>query len=115
MAMFQPTDPLYQPAGPSVMRLALGRAREVGKAAPRLLDFLDESHILVGLASTTKEEVIQALVNRLYAAPRPPAIPRGEFLEKVFEREAVASTVLGEGLMIPHAILAEGQAISHAE
>lgn len=103
---------INQLVGPSVMRLALGRAHEVGKAAPRLLDFLDESHIHVGLTGTTKEEVIQALVDRLYAAPRPPAIPRGEFVAKVFEREAVASTVLGEGLMIPHAMLAEGQAIS---
>lgn len=103
---------INQLVGPSVMRLALGKAREVGKAAPRLLDFLDESHIVVNLGGTTKEEVIQALVNRLYAAPRPPTIPRSEFLEKVFEREAVASTVLGEGLMIPHAILAEGRAIT---
>ena len=28
------------------------------------------------------------------------------------ERESIASTVLGEGLMIPHAILDEGQAIT---
>ena len=103
---------INQLVGPSVLRHALARAREVGKGAPRLLDFLDESHILVGLTGGTKEEVIQALVSRLYAAPRPPKISRGEFLEKVFEREAVASTVLGEGLMIPHAMLDEGQTIT---
>ena len=103
---------INQLVGPSMLRHALARAREVGKAAPRLLDFLDESHILVDLAGGTKEEVITALVNRLYTAPKPPAIARSEFLEKVFEREAVASTVLGEGLMIPHAILDEGQAIT---
>ena len=98
--------------GPSGLRLALTQAGEVGMAAPRLLDFLDESHIQVGLSGTSKEEIIEALVGHLYAAARPPRIPRAEFLGRVMERESIASTVLGEGLMIPHAILDEGQAIT---
>jgi len=103
---------INQLVGPSLLRYALAEAREVGKAAPRLLDFLDESHILVDLSGNTKKEVIEALVNRLYAAPEPPTIPRGDFLAKVLDREAAASTAVGEGLMIPHAILDEGQVIT---
>ncbi len=98
--------------GPSGLRLALARAGEVGKAAPRLLDFLDEHHITVGLTGGTKEEIVATLAAQLYASPHRPPVPQAEFLAKVFEREAQASTVLGEGLMIPHAILDEGTQIT---
>ena len=36
-------------------------------------------------------------------------LPQDEFVEKVMAREAEETTCLGEGLMIPHAILDEGE------
>lgn len=103
---------INQMVGPSGLRLALGRAGESGKAAPRLLDFLDENHIAVDLTGTTKKEVIRTLSAQLYSTTDAPAVSQEQFVEKVLEREALASTCLAQGLMIPHAMLDEGQDIT---
>ena len=103
---------INQLIGPSGARLALSRAGEAGKGVPRLLDFLDEQHILVDLAGTTKEEVIKSLTARLYTTRDKPPVSQQEFVDLVLEREAIASTCLAEGLMIPHAVLDEGQEIT---
>lgn len=103
---------INQLVGPNALRFALGRARESGRAAPRLLDFLDESHLTVDLTGASKEAIIRALATRLYSTADAPTIPRDHFIEKVLEREAQASTCLAEGLMIPHAILDNGRALT---
>ena len=56
--------------------------------------------------------MIKQLSAQLYTTRDKPAIPQDEFVEKVFEREQVATTCLSEGLMVPHAILDEGQEIT---
>ncbi|MEO0529784.1 MAG: PTS sugar transporter subunit IIA [Planctomycetota bacterium] len=101
-----------QLVGPSGLRFALGQAGEVGNAAPRLLDFLDENHISVNVSGNTKEEVIRSLAAQLYTTKETPSVSQEEFVEKVLEREALASTCLAEGLMIPHAVLDEGEDIT---
>jgi len=93
--------------GPSATRFALSKAGEAGKDMPRLLDFLDEHHITVDIAGTTKVEVIQSLAAQLYKTTMKPSIPQDEFVEKVLEREEELSTCLSEGLMIPHVELDE--------
>lgn len=103
---------INQLVGPSAVRLALNRAGEAGKDLPRLLDFLDEHHIAVGITGNTKEKVIRSLVAQLYRTKDRPSITQEEFVEKVFERERIATTCLSEGLMVPHAILDEGQDIT---
>ncbi len=103
---------INQLVGPSGLRFALGQAGEVGLAAPRLLDFLDENHIAVNLTGTTKEEIIRTLATQLYTTRNPPSVSYDEFVAKVLEREQLASTCLAEGLMLPHAILDEGQEIT---
>lgn len=103
---------INQLLGPSAARFALSRAGEAGKDFPRLLDFLDEHHISVKVAGSTKEEVIRSLAAQLYATQRKPPIPQKEFVQKVLEREKEATTCLSEGLMIPHAILEEGEEIT---
>jgi len=103
---------INQLLGPSGARLALHWAGEAGKDQPRLLDFLDEHHISVNIEGTNKEEVIRSLAAQLYATKVKPSIPQEEFVKRVLEREQVASTCLSEGLMIPHAILDEGEEIS---
>ena len=103
---------INQLVGPSGARLALYRAGEVGKDKPRLLDFLDEHHISVDIEGSTKEEVIRSLAAQLYLTKVKPSVSQEEFVKKVLEREKVASTCLSEGLMIPHAVLDEGEDIS---
>ena len=103
---------INQLLGPSAARFALNRAGEADKDMPRLLDFLDEHHIAVDIAGNTREDVIRSLVARLYTTADRPSISQEGFVEKVLEREQVATTCLSEGLMVPHAILDEGQEIT---
>ena len=56
--------------------------------------------------------MIRSLSAHLYRTKDKPSIPQEEFVEKVFEREQVATTCLSEGLMVPHAILDQGQEIT---
>ena len=103
---------INQLVGPSAARFALTRANEAGKDLPRLLDFLDENHITVDLNGKTRQDVIRQLTAQLYRTKDKPGIAQEEFVEKVFERERVATTCLSEGLMVPHAILDEGQEVT---
>lgn len=96
---------INQLLGPSATRYSLKKAGEVGKARPRLLDFLDEQHIVVGVNGTTTEEVIRPLVERLYKITPEMPITQDEFLARVLKREAEEPTMLGQGIMIPHVIL----------
>lgn len=100
---------INQLVGPSGARFAISRAGEVGKDKPRLLDFLDEHHISVNVTGNTKEDVIRSLASQLYSTKSTPSITQDEFVAKVLEREEDESTCLAEGLMIPHAILDEGE------
>jgi len=101
---------INQLLGPSATRFSLGRAGEVGKDRPRLLDFLTEQRIVTGLTASTKAELIAKLADHLYATTDLP-IEKEEFVRRVLGREGEASTCLGEGFMIPHAILPEGERI----
>ena len=91
--------------GPSATRFALNRAGETGKARPRLLDFLDEQHIMVDVTGSTVADVIRSLSARLYQITPSMPIPQDEFVQKVLAREENEPTLLGKGIMIPHAIL----------
>lgn len=103
---------INQLLGPSGARFALFQAGEADKDLPRLLDFLDENHIAVELTGETKEDIIRTLSAQLYTTFDRPSIPQDEFIAKVIEREQLASTCLSQGLMVPHAILDEGQDIT---
>ncbi len=98
-----------QLVGPSGTRFALSQAGETGKDMPRLLDFLDEHHISVNISGSSKREVIESLVAQLYTTKVKPSVPQEEFLQIVLEREDQETTCLAEGLMIPHAILDDGE------
>lgn len=103
---------INQLVGPSGARLALARAGEAGKDLPRLLDFLDEHHISVNVTGSTTTDVIESLAAQLYTTKVKPSITQEEFVRKVLEREEEQTTYLAEGLMIPHAILDEGEDIT---
>lgn len=100
---------INQLLGPSGTRFSIAQAGEFGKDLPRLLDFLDEHHISVNVTGDTKDEVIKSLAAQLYSTTLKPSISQEEFAQKVLEREALETTCLAQGLMIPHAILDEGE------
>jgi len=103
---------INQLIGPSGARFALSRAGESDKDLPRLLDFLDEHHISVNVTGNTKSDVIQSLAAQLYTTKVKPSVSQEDFVQKVIEREEEETTCLAEGLMIPHAILDEGEDIT---
>ena len=103
---------INQLLGPSGARIALSRAGESDKDLPRLLDFLDEHHISVNVTGNTSSDVIRSLASQLYTTKVRPSVPQEEFVRKVLEREQDETTCLAEGLMIPHAILDEGEDIT---
>ncbi|MBW2391411.1 MAG: PTS sugar transporter subunit IIA, partial [Deltaproteobacteria bacterium] len=86
-------------------RYALGRAGEIDRDRVRLIDFLQEEHIVVDFRAETKTESIEKLVDLLINTHELPGVDRDALLRTVLDREAEASTCLGGGLSVPHGIL----------
>ena len=103
---------INQLVGPSAARFALTKAGEAGMDHPRLLDFLDEHHITVNVAGSTKEEIIRSLASQLYTTQDRPMLDQEAFVQEVLKREELESTCLSEGLMVPHAELPEGHRVT---
>jgi PTS system fructose-specific IIC component len=101
---------INQLLGPSATRFSLLRAGEDHKDRPQLLDFLGEQRILTDLGGDSKEEVIRNLSALLYSTSNI-SISREEFIQQVIKRDNEDTTCLGRGLMIPHAILGQGEEI----
>ncbi|MCA9136641.1 MAG: PTS sugar transporter subunit IIA [Planctomycetales bacterium] len=99
---------INQLLGPSATRFALVRSGEALQDRPRLLDFLQEHRITVGLIGNDSEATIRELASQLYATSEM-QIDQEDFIQRVLARDAELSTYLGQGLMIPHAILNEGE------
>ena len=99
---------INQLLGPSATRFALIKSGEDHKDRPRLLDFLQEHRISVGLIGSDKESTIRQLANQLYSTNMM-EIGQEEFVQRVMRRDTDQTTCLGKGLMIPHAILKDGQ------
>jgi len=97
--------------GPFLTRLALARAGEVGKDRLRLIDFLQEEHIITDFLAPTKEMAISRLVDLLLRSHSITGVDRETLLASVLDREAQGSTCLGGGLAVPHGILPEGEPI----
>jgi len=95
--------------GPVLTRLALSRAGEVGRDRLRLIDFLQEEHIVTDFEAPTKEVAIARLVDMMIRTHSIPGVDRASLLSSVLEREAQGSTCLGGGLAVPHGILPEGE------
>ncbi|MEP3482625.1 MAG: PTS sugar transporter subunit IIA [Fuerstiella sp.] len=98
---------INQLLGPSACRYALKKAGEDHKDRPRLLDFLDEHRIATGLEGSEPKAIIEQLAEQLYATSKI-AVSKEEFIHLVMDRDDQMTTCVGEGLMIPHAILESG-------
>lgn len=66
----------------------------------KLLDLLNKDTIIPNLKSTTKEEVIEELVDKLVEAGK--IKNKQEVLSAILEREKIMSTGIGNGIAIPH-------------
>lgn len=102
---------INQLLGPSATRFAIGRAGEVSKDRPRLLDFLHEPHIITDFQASSKQDAFNQLVARLYSTTQDLPISQSEFMSQLIEREKSMSTCFGRGLMIPHLSMAEGDQV----
>lgn len=101
---------LNEIVGPFLVRSSLRRSGEEGHDRARLLDFLHEENIVVDLAAATMEEAIEQLVDVLVRSNHLDA-DRDALLKSVLERERKVSTCFGEGLAVPHGVLANGSAM----
>ncbi|MGD1822724.1 MAG: PTS sugar transporter subunit IIA [Pleomorphochaeta sp.] len=68
-----------------------------------LTDVLEENLIKIPLESTTKDEVLEELVDVLADGKNLSITERNLVLEAVINREALGSTGIGKGICIPHA------------
>ncbi|MFH1459251.1 MAG: PTS sugar transporter subunit IIA [Candidatus Omnitrophota bacterium] len=66
----------------------------------KIMDFLKEKAITANLKATTKEEVIEELVELLSCAQ--PIKHKEKLVKILLEREALGSTGIGQGVAIPH-------------
>jgi len=65
-------------------------------------DYIDEKAVIF-FDSCSKEEVVEALVDRVYQTRDLPG--KEQFYAALLEREALVSTAIGMGVAIPHAKL----------
>ncbi len=91
--------------GPILTRFALVRSGDAGQDRGRLLDFIQEENILIGLSAKTKEEAIRKLVDVMATSQHLTADERETLLESTLQRERQATTCFGSGLAVPHGIV----------
>ncbi len=72
----------------------------------KIVNFFNSLDIIPCLASSTKEDVLAELTEKLVA--RHAAFDREEVLRGLLERELLGSTGIGGGIAIPHAKLLHG-------
>lgn len=94
--------------GPLLTRFALIRSGEVGRDRLRLIDFIQEENIVIGLSAQTMEDAIEQLTDVLLTSHDLPPEDKEPLLRSILEREAEVSTCLGGGLAVPHGILPRG-------
>ncbi|GAA4720127.1 PTS fructose transporter subunit IIABC [Brevibacillus fulvus] len=67
----------------------------------RVIDLLKADTIIMRLSATSKEEVLDELIEKLAEAGR--LRDKAEMKKQILAREALGSTGIGEGIAIPHA------------
>jgi PTS system nitrogen regulatory IIA component len=66
----------------------------------KILDILDKQMIIPQLASTSKEGVLRELIRAIAHVEK--QVDENRLMEILLERESLGSTVIGEGVAIPH-------------
>ena len=97
--------------GPLFTDMAIELSGEKNKSQSRLLNFLQEEYILVGLQSTNKWEALEELATFLHRVHGIREITREQLIQSIMDREKEMSTGIGEGVAVPHAIIEGGPKI----
>ena len=69
----------------------------------KIMDFLSKKAIVMDIKSTKKEDVIRELVDALINGGDIEKRYRNKLVEALMAREALGSTAIGQGIVIPHA------------
>ncbi|MEM9693597.1 MAG: cation:proton antiporter, partial [Myxococcota bacterium] len=102
---------LNELAGPILTRAALAKSGDYQKDRRRVLDFLVDEHIICGQKASTMTDAITRLVDH-FALVHSSSMDKGELLASFLEKEADASSCLGDGLAIPHTRVPQGDAVA---
>lgn len=102
---------LNEIVGPILTKAALIRSGEAYCDRPRLVEFLAEEFITVGLTARDKWDAIYQLVGFLTRAHRVEHISAQELYQTVVQRENEMSTAIGKGIALPHGRIEKGPAI----
>lgn len=103
---------LNEIVGPILTRRGLKLTGEIDRDRLRLIDFLQEEHIVTDFRANSKRDAIEALVDLMIRRHGLHDVDRDGLLASVLDREAQASTCLGGGLAVPHGILPSGLAMT---
>ncbi|EDM27202.1 probable fructose specific permease-possibly phosphotransferase system component [Lentisphaera araneosa HTCC2155] len=87
--------------GTILISKTLDRVKETGKKRTRLIDFLDEEHIITGLNAKNKWEALREMSYFLVKTNDIEIDPE-ELLKRMEEREKEFSTGFGQSIAIPH-------------
>ena len=66
----------------------------------KISDILTENLVLSGLEGSSKDEIIDAMIDLVATSPK--VIDKSKVREAIFEREKIMSTGVGNGFAIPH-------------
>ncbi len=97
--------------GPFFTRGALHRSREADRDRPRLVEFLEEEHILMDLVAKDRWEALKQLSAFYAKVYRCTPREAGLIEASVLEREREMTTAIGLGAAIPHGRIPEGEGI----
>jgi len=66
----------------------------------KISDILNESLVVTALSGTTKEEIIDSMIDLVATSPK--VLDKDKVRDAIFEREKIMSTGVGNGFAIPH-------------
>ncbi len=102
---------IYEVIGPILTDLGIRMSGEVNKNQARLLEFLQEEFILVGLREKDKWRVLAEMGAFMHRVHGVREINLDDLIQSIVTREKQMSTGIGEGIAVPHARIEGGPEI----
>ncbi len=102
---------IYEIAGPILTDVGIRMSGEVNKNQARLLEFLQEEFILVGLRETDKWRVLDELAAFMHRVHGVRETSLQDLVQSIVAREKQMTTGIGEGIAVPHGRIEGGPEI----
>lgn len=99
---------LNEVIGPIATRQSIRRSGEAGRDRAKLIDFIHEENVIVNFQATDKSDAIRQLCDILVRTNQL-KVDKQALLASILDREKESSTCFGEGLAVPHGVLAQGE------